>query len=313
MGEQKIEELLKGKDGVQYFQDGCVERCIVREKNELETPYAILVPFYKEEEGRRPLKKSVTFYRNGNLRSVVCQKSIPITTRMGVYPAEMVNFYQNGALWHIFPTFGTLSGFWSEADEYKLSPVLSFDLGFTSFSAKVIDIEFYPNGKFKSFTFWPQDQIPIQTPIGIMKTRIGMALHRNGSLLSAEPCEPWPIKTAIGDFTVYDPDALGMDGSKNSLMFYQDGRLCSFKTVDQSVRVRATDGKMAIYSPSYTRSDYFDDKKAVHPLYIIFEDAKVVRINDDGYSYDISRCKFWIEPFDSSGAVNTCDECFKSE
>ena len=250
--------------------------------------------------------KSLTFYDNGNIASMVLQNITYANTSLGVIPAEMITFYESGAIKRIFPSFGTVTAFWTEKDEYLISPELKLNSPLGAFHGKLINIKLYETGELKSMTLWPKDTLLIKTPTGEIQTHIGFCLYPNGKIKSVEPFHGVNINTVIGTIPAFDPDALAIDGDSNSLVFSEDGGIESLLTTTVQITVTYHGARM-IHMPSFKQSSYFDDRLAVEPMKISFSNGLVQfgrrkRETTDA-SYKISECLFKIETFDTQGCV----------
>lgn len=305
--------ILKGIALSDYYANGMLMRCVLHEKNTISLPCGDLVPQYENDGKRKNLVKSITFYPSGKIASVVLQQIEYVDTSLGKLPAEMITFYENGMIKRLFSTFGSISGFWTEKDERKISPEVKLALPDTFFDGKVINISFYDSGEFKSLTLWPKDTIILHTPAGVMRSRIGCCFYKNGRLKSAEPCSPLEVNTPAGVIPAYDPDALGIDGNCNSLNFYEDGSVKSLLTSLAKVVVTGVDGKLHIQEPTYRSSYYFDGRQAVVPMKISFSADLVLfgsrKDNARQAAYCLSDSKFKVEPVDVTSCRNICEEC----
>jgi hypothetical protein len=286
----------------------------LKQKNTVILPCGTFIPQYMEDGKRKKLTKSLTIHENGNIASMILQDPSQVYTKMGNFPAEMVTFYENGAIRRIFPVFGSITGFWTEEDEYRISPELKFDLPFSTFSRKVINITFYETGDLKSITLWPKDSLSIKTPAGEIQTRIGFCLYPGGTIKSVEPRGAVSVNTPIGSVPAFDPDALGIDGESNSLVFSQDGNVKSLLTTAAQVRVSCKGRGEIVHAPSFKNSNFFDNKLAVIPMKIAFSDGYVQfgrrKSKKTDAKYKISECSFKIENISTEDYCNTCDECF---
>lgn len=305
---------IKNTVSAEYYESGIVKRCVVRQKNEIRLACGTLIPQYKDDGKRKKLLKSMTFYANGSLESVILQNITLIKTQWGSFPAEMVTFYESGAIKRIFPSFGTITAFWTEQDEKDFSPEFALDLPFGAFHGRAINLMFYETGKLKSMTLWPRDSLMIGTPAGIIETRIGFRLYPDGKIQSLEPLGPVPVKTPIGVVPAYDPDAMGIDGDKNSLNFANDGSIQSLLTGRVSVTVERGYEKIGEHKPSSRKSGYFDNMLALEPMKISFADGIVQfgkrKDKKAAAVYSIEECTFLIESFCSDGFRNICEECY---
>ncbi|HEY5561479.1 MAG TPA: hypothetical protein VIK72_06920 [Clostridiaceae bacterium] len=62
---------------------------MVDERSELNTSYGVLVPQYEEAGVRRKHISSISFFNNGNIKSISMQEQVKITTTVGV---SLLNF-----------------------------------------------------------------------------------------------------------------------------------------------------------------------------------------------------------------------------
>ena len=306
--------VLEGIAFAEYHENGMLKRCTLIQKNTIDIPCGIFIPQYDDDGKRKKLMKSMTFYENGNIASMVLQDSLSVNTRLGNFPAEMITFYESGAVKRIFPVFGSISAFWTEEDEYNISPELQINLPFDVFKGKVINITLYETGELKSITLWPKDTIHIKTHAGKIQTRIGFCLYPDGKLKSFEPCVALNVNTPIGKVLAFDPDALGIDGESNSLVFSEDGSVKSLITSVAQITVFCRDGKEIVHKPLFKKSYYFDDKLAVVPMKISFSGGCVCfgkrKSETSDAEYKISECSFRIDDFVVEDCHNTCNECY---
>lgn len=294
------------------YENGTLKRCIVKRACQVTLPCGTFTPQYLDDGNRKKLLKSMTFYPDGTLSSIILQQPERVQTALGDLPAEMVTFYESGAVKRVFPTFGTLSAYWTESDEYALSPVLNFDLPVCAFSGRVINIAFYETGEPKSLTLWPGESTFVETPMGAMRTRIGFCLYREGTLRSMEPPVPAEIDTPIGWIPAFDPDAIALDGETNSLVFTGDGAIESLLTCTAKIIAVNQHNEQAVHAPAFQNSFYFDDRQAVVPLKIRFSDGRVSfgrRKSPAATIYNMEESIFRIEPVNIAHCVNTCGEC----
>ena len=296
-----------------YYDNGDIRRCIVCGKNLIKLTCGTVVPQYIDDGKRKKLIKSMTFYKAGNLDTVILQNITSVETSLGVIPAEMVTFYESGSVKRIFPSFGTITAFWTEEDEYEFAPEISVRLPFGKYQGKAINIMFTETGELKSMTLWPKDSLPIETAQGKIITRIGFSQYADGKIRSVEPRKPVLLNTPIGALRAFDPDALGIDGDNNSVVFARDGGIKSLLTSEISVTVMRDGEAISSFAPIIKSSNYFDDELALDPLKISFANGFVRfgRRNNAGPEgeYHISEHEFLIEAFNSEGYRNLCEEC----
>ncbi|MFA6849004.1 MAG: hypothetical protein WCS30_01490 [Selenomonadaceae bacterium] len=218
----------------EYYPDGALHTCIVKEKSPLSFPTAILptgiaIPQYHHDEVRRKYIASLTLYPAGTLRSLSLDESTNVQTSLGVFPAEFITFYESGAIKRLFPLNGKLSGYWSEKDEFARSVPFAFHFSFGDFTAKIISLHFYEDGALSSLTLAPGEIIKLHTSVGELSIRTGFSLYHDGRIESVEPANDTKIKTPLGMIKVFDPAVIGIHADKNSLQF-KNNHLYSLKT-----------------------------------------------------------------------------------
>lgn len=298
--------VLEGVSHVECYEDGSVKECMVIMENRIATPYGTLIPQYEQDGVRRKYTKSLSFHKNGTVKSVSLQEQTPIKTSIGVFPAELMTFYESGAVKRLFPLNGKITGYWTEENEYSLAREFEFSFPFGSFRKKIIGVQFYESGAVKSLTFWPRDSVTLQTPLGEVSVRIGIALYPQGGIKSIEPYKPVTVSTPIGNITAFDRRAVGVHGDTNSLGFYEDGKVRHVATSSDRILVKDSTGREKSYEPALKPSLLQAGKVSIEPLQIHFFDGKV-QLGGEAI-YDISSCIFTIE---SSAKIpgNMCSEC----
>lgn len=279
--------------------------CVLSERNELNTPFGILVPQYDHVEIRRKNTYSVSFFENGILKRIALQDQVEIDTCVGKLPAELITFYNSGKIKKIFPLNGHITAYWDENDEYNLAKEFYFDFPFGSFKTKIISIGFYETGTVKSITLWPNEYIYINTPIGKQRIRIGFSLYPDGSIKSIEPIEPIDIMTPIGNIKSFDVNANGVTGDKNSLAFTEDGKVKSLISSDNKITIKGPNNTSKIYSP-FQIKQMCDQEIYYQTLKIEFCNDIVIFNEKD--KYKIEENSFIIEPF-VRPVQNKCSNC----
>ncbi|SHN73274.1 hypothetical protein [Desulfitobacterium chlororespirans] len=303
--------VLNGITSCTLYANGNVCECRVNEENVLQTSAGALVPRYSRPGVREKELKSLSFYANGSLRSIYLEAQTEIPTPIGPFPAELVTFYEDGAIDSVFPLNGQIGFAWSEEEEGELAQVYEFPLAFGRITVKLNGLRFYPDGKLKSLIFWPGAVVPLHTPGGDFSGRIGVRLHDNGNLESFEPAVPVVLNTPIGPVPAFDVNALAVDADFNSIRFDRKGKLVQLKTSGDIVVQSAGAGRKII--SSRTRMGLMDDTVAKLPLALSFA-GNMVTIDDgvERFTYDIADCKFLILPdFDRSGfnCTGDCNGC----
>lgn len=280
----------------------------------ISTKYGVLVPQYDDGTARRKNIKAVTFYGNGNIRSIALHQQTKIPTPIGIFPAELLTFYENGRLKRLFPLNGKISAYWTERDEYSLAVELDFSFEFGEFKKKVMAIYFYESGSVKGLTFWPNDSVCIQSPIGEVDARIGITVYPNGRLKSFEPNQPVPVKTPIGEIVAYNPETIGIHGDTNSLVFYEDGKIKSLMTANNLIIVMDKSGDRIIQGPKLKPSLMNEKQMQVSPLQLAFSEGQVRIGNRVMGKYEVKSHSFFIEYVPTlfgppCGECSCCDSC----
>ncbi len=283
---------LKGITSCTTYPSGEMKECKLEVYNEICVGQNTLVPRYKGADERKKDNKSLSFYESGNVKSVSLEEQSEIITSIGRISAELITFYEDGAIDSLFPLNGQLGFGWSIEDEEQRLEELDYDLQFTEFRVKTIGLRFYPSGKLKSIILWPRENIEINTPLGSYPVRIGLRMYENGNLESFEPARAVVIHTAIGNIVAFDQNALGMDADNNSVNFYLDGSLRSLATnSDIAVNNKITGERTIIYQQ--LRLDIMTNEMVKLPVKIKFEGNLVILDNGAAsMSFDIAACKF---------------------
>ncbi|AKB32817.1 hypothetical protein MSSIH_2127 [Methanosarcina siciliae HI350] len=279
----------------------------------IRTKYGDLVPQYGDPGVRKKQLKALSFYKSGKIKNISLEQQTEINTSIGTFPAELVTFFEDGSLNSLFPLNGQISGFWSEEEEGALAQKYDFTFPFGSFSAKIIGLRFYPDGKVRSLILWPNERIIIDTPAGKIPIRVGFKLYEDGSIESAEPAKPVPVETPIGTINAYDANALGIEADKNSLGFERNGRLTSLSTFD-IISVKTGSGEKRVTFPKL-KPGLTDDYEKV-PIKLRFvEDSVTIDDGKQANEYRISDTTFKITGGDyteqtSCGDCAQCKICF---
>lgn len=288
------------------YDSGALKDCVLVDKIELDTSYGKLIPQYEFSEYRKKFIHSLSFYENGTLRRLSLNEQTNVGTPIGDRKAELMTFYESGAIKRLFPLNGHLTAYWEEAEEYQLATEDIFCLPCGNISAKIISIYFYHDGMIKSLTFWPNEIITISTPIGEIEVRIGLSFHWDGRIHSLEPAAPVPIHTSIGLLKAYDETANGITGDNNSLVFNQNGEVISLKTSYQKViAINQTTKEIATFLP-YQEVDCDGEEISFHPLKIDI-DGEFISFNDSD-KLEVHQYQFFVRPYTKT-AINPCANC----
>lgn len=285
-------------------ENGKLKDCTLEEQSVLSTPCGSLTPQYTCDF-RKKNNYAVSFYDAGTIRRISLNNATDIMSPIGNISAELIIFYENGNMKRLFPLNGQLSGYWDEKDEYRLAKEISIKLDFGNINAKVIAFSFYKDGKIKDLTFWPDEKIKLQSPIGIMNVRIGLSIYPNGSLKSVEPAYSTKINTPIGPILAYDKNANGICGDKNSLNFTIEGKIRSLITSGNKIKVNHNSQPIAAYSP-LQKLDIDEEELLFKPLLIEFFEDTVIFNKESEFS--IHTNEFVIEPYHTK-VVSLCENC----
>ncbi|EMG38498.1 hypothetical protein PCS_00126 [Desulfocurvibacter africanus PCS] len=257
----------------------------------LETPLGRLVPQHTGEDLRKPRVEPVAFYPDGTLRSLPLETQTRVSTPLGEIPAELVSFHPSGTVRRVFPLNGKLSGPWTWEDEQRLAEPLALETPAGRVEARLICVHFHPSGVLRSLTLWRGEEVEVDSPLGRVRTRLGLAFHADGALRSLEPAEPMAVHTPIGTLRAFDSDALGVSGDANSLVFAPDGKLEELASVDCAVAV-SCGGQGRRFAPGKRQNLCEENVVDPVPLRLRFESG-LVRIGDEPFELD--RCTFRVE------------------
>ncbi|WP_320172106.1 hypothetical protein [Maridesulfovibrio sp.] len=256
---------------VESYGSGAVRSCSPVGRCVLSTEAGELVPQYSTDDLRRKTVQAIHFHENGNVRSLSLEEKTPVFTPAGIIPAEMITFYKSGHVKRVFPLNGKLSGYWAQEDEEALATPIALDTPAGPISVKLISICFYESGDLRSVTLWPGEIVTVGTPAGSLKVRTGMSFRQDGSLISVEPAVPVQVKTPAGTVTCYDPDAVGIHGDTNSLVFDCSGNVTRLVTTLTSITATHYSGRKAAFIPESRDSLCGDGDKEMVPMLVSFE------------------------------------------
>jgi hypothetical protein len=288
---------LQGVEFRTLFSNGKTDGCLVRQENILKTPYGELIPQYEAEDmGRRHLKPFY-FYKNGSIKSVPLQTQTLIRTPVGVIPAELVTFHESGSIKRIFPLDGKLSGFWTAKNEFARAEMITIDSPLGSLSAKFIGLQFFESGALKSLTLWPGESLAIDTPVGSIRIRTGIAFYENGAVRSLEPAGIVRVETPAGTMTAYDNDPQGIHGDLNSLEFSPEGGIMALKTVTEEITVIDQLGNPHFFAPWLKDNPCGSERKVVVPLKVRFSKGRII-FDDRQESFSMEQCRTEVRLFD---------------
>ncbi|MHC1790349.1 hypothetical protein [Solidesulfovibrio sp.] len=272
----------------------------------LDTAAGRLVPQHSIDDARRMHKPPVTFHPNGQVRSVPLETRTVVATPAGPLPAELVTFHENGAIARVFPLNGKLSGYWTEADEAGMAETLAVATSVGTIASRFVAVAFDDAGRLRSLTLWPGEDVEVAAPCGRLPARLGLSFHPGGGLRSLEPARPVPVPTLAGTVLAYDPDAVGISGDDNSLVFDPAGQVVRVATVRSTVLAGLPGGLRRELSPLVRESICGDGDHELTPLFIEFsEDCVTARLGQASPFAVIPRqdVRFAVRPFVPAFAV----------
>jgi hypothetical protein len=299
---------LNGCINTEYDADGRVKGCCFEEENKLSLACATLIPQYGEETVRKKFIQTVSFYPSGALSRIALEHQTEVMTPIGEFPAELLTFYEDGAMKRIFPLNGKLSGFWSELDEASLAFPFHFEFNFGEFSAKIISIHFYQSGEIQSIALFPGEVIILQTPVGKISVRTGFSLYKNGTLKSVEPAQPVLASTRIGKVTAFDASAIGVHADNNSLEFSESGEVMKIITSTDKIIVQSEGIPLTSVAPIIKPSPLDEDEFVTIPIAIRFDGETAFLANEKEYAYSLQTSAFTIIQ-NQSTACSSCSDC----
>ncbi|HEX3078577.1 MAG TPA: hypothetical protein VHQ24_17095 [Lachnospiraceae bacterium] len=305
---------LHGIEKVDYTGNGTVKECILNEKNTITLPYGTFVPKYKETGIRDKFTKSLSFYANGNIKSLSLQKQTEIMTPIGKIAAELVTFYESGRIHRLFPLNGKLSGYWSEQEESALASILTVKTPVASFDRKINCFHFYESGNICSISLWSNELVEVNTPDGNILTRYGFSLYEEGQIKSLEPAFPVSVQTPIGKVMAYDMFPIGIHADQNSLCYTKEGKVSMVTTATSSISITEKSKKRTLtLAPTKKPSQLDISKLTIVPITILFNEESITIIDSDQqahpfYLNDID-CKVISSSNDLSTCSGSCESC----
>ncbi len=295
--------------------NGELDSLCLHSENIIDTPIGSLIPRYKDYSGRRKNVKCLSFYPKGSIKSIDLQEQTDINTPIGIIAAELITFYENGAINKIFPLNGSINGMWSEEDEIELARTIAFNLLNTDFNLKINSFSFYPSGTIASISFYSGLTASVPTRYGIIETRIGFSLTESGNLLTLEPNSPYEIDTPIGILHAYNANAVGIHADRNSLVFDPYTHIVSeLATSTDIIKITDNTGNLHYLAPSFVESSLIDGENELVSLKIKFNKESITfsclkefTINMN----DIANIKLSSIPMVTSNCTDcsTCRKC----
>lgn len=303
--------VLTGEYGVVYHNNGTLKECAVEEECTLNTKFGMLIPKYQVTEARTKHRNAVGFYETGVLKSIYLENKTSIPTAIGNMDAELVTFYENGAVHRIFPLFGQVSGFWSEEEEKNLAQNIIIDMPEVHMENKVSCICFYMGGAVKSISFYSEDMVTATIAENGYQVRIGISFYESGKIKTLEPAIHSEVKTPIGTIFAYDNNPIGIHGDDNSLKFNEDGSIKKVKTVAAAIKITDKDANSMVVKAMEKPSMLEIDKYVIVPISIEFFNDKIEITDSDKVKkyYSYKDYSIAVLNNDQNVLMNTCTDC----
>ena len=280
-------------------EQGLPAYCTAAKPCPLDTPAGTLTPQHTTDDLRKKEVQPVTFYKDGTIKSLPLEVQAKIATPAGEIPAELVTFHKNGAINRVFPLNGKLSGYWGQEDEQGLAMPVTLTTPIGSVTACVISVGFHPDGQLRSLTLWPGETLTVEASTGPIAVRSGLSFWPDGAIRSLEPSKPTPIATPAGEISAYDPDAVGVNGDINSVIFHGDGTVARVVTTLTSIKAVSPDGRTTRFAPEYRDSLCGDEDREVVPMTVEFRGSEVeilVTPESAPVILDLERTTLFAEP-----------------
>ena len=191
----------------------------------INTRYGNLLPCSGASDYRKKHRCAVCYYDSGALKSVYLEEPQVLSFPSGDYQAELITFYEDGSAKRIFPLYGQISAYWSIEEEAEYAPEYEFEIAGDIYLIKPECIFFYPSGKIRSITLWPSDELNVKTPVGNIRTKLGIELYESGTVRSIEPVYGTVISTPSGDIKPFRYRPVMMHAENAALKFDGSGNL----------------------------------------------------------------------------------------
>lgn len=275
------------------------------------------VPRYSGEDYRSRKRESVVQDKNGTIKSIYLEGIRKIHTPIGDIRAEYITFYPTGAIKRVFPSFGQISGFWSEEEEMALVEEMEITVYYQKYKAKYSCIHFYESGAVKSLTLYPKENITVKTIFGKIKVRNGISFYENGKIQSLEPATYTSVNVDQNIYIAYDNLSNGINGDRNSLVLNEDGTVQALQTPVSSVMITDQDGKQDVYRASLKRNPLNIDTMIPIPLKLSFSQNRIeIKVDDQiEKSFDLKDVKVHVTQildymqYISCGNCSECSGC----
>ena len=191
----------------------------------INTKYGNLLPCSGASDYRKKHRCAVSYYDSVSLRSVYLEEPSVLSFPAGDYQTELITFYEDGNVKRIFPLYGQISAYLSIEEEAENAPYYDFPIAGEELHIRPQCIFFYPSGKIRAITLWPSDEISVKTPVGSIRTKLGVELYENGNIRSIEPVYGTVISTPEGIIKPYRFRMVMMHAENATLKFDEEGRV----------------------------------------------------------------------------------------
>ncbi|MBO4242359.1 MAG: hypothetical protein J5883_03690 [Clostridiales bacterium] len=213
----------------------------------IETRYGSFTACSDSSDLRKKYRCPVEYHRNGNVRSLYLQDITEVTLPAGTFQAELMTFYEDGTIKRLFPLYGQISGYWSVEDEISSAPEYRFTVNGHRLTMRPQCIYFYPSGKIRSVTLWPNDSITVNTPQGPVTTKLGFEIYENGNIRSIEPSFGTRYSTEYGEADPFIIRNHMLHAEDASTGFDENGNLVRFATFNTKVEINGRSYKAKDY------------------------------------------------------------------
>lgn len=166
---------------------------------------------------------------------------------MDEYQAELLTFYEDGSIKRLFPLYGQISSYWSVEDESQDAPEYVFTINGQQKKIRPQCIYFYPSGKIRSITLWPNDTLTVDTSKGPVTTNLGVELYEDSKVKSIEPVLGTVLETRYGKVKPFMIRKHMMHSEGSSTVFDENGDLVSLATLNTGVEVEGQIYKASSY------------------------------------------------------------------
>ena len=215
--------------------------------NKVKTKYGSFTACSDASDLRKKYRCPVEYHLNGNVKSIYLQDAEAVTLPAGIFQAELMTFYEDGNIKRLFPLYGQLSSYWGVEDEILNAPEYVFAVNGQKLKIRPQCLYFYPSGKIKSITLWPEDSITVNTSIGPVTSKLGVEIYEDGKIKSIEPVFGTVFTTTYGEVRPFVVRKHMFHAEDASTRFDENGNVISFATLQTQVDVNGTVYKAGDY------------------------------------------------------------------